>query len=297
MSDQYTVTLNLLDESFNPDEARNYGLSIVLNEWFFSCCVLDFRRNKFLGLHRSVRKDVKSPDTVAGQTPSFKNFMQDIGAAVPWLSHPFKLVKIAYEGNKATLIPDQLFNPDEKENYFTFNFPQEKDELILCDHLLPLAAWHIYAVPEAVVAETKIVFPKAKMTHASSLLIESIWVNYKNRINAPHVFMHLRDKIFDLVIFDGRQLNYFNTFSFRNPEDVAYYLIFVLEQLNFNPEKIPLVLLGTVELGNEVSELLLRYVRHVETGLRNEAYSYSYVLNHLPPQSFFPLLNFFSCGL
>jgi hypothetical protein len=78
---------------------------------------------------------------------------------------------------------------------------------------------------------------------------------------------------------------------------VTYYLVFVLEQLNLNPETIPLVLLGDVEATVGLSELLHRYIRHVERGRRNEAFRYSYILNQLPPQSNFPLLNFFSCAL
>ena len=99
------------------------------------------------------------------------------------------------------------------------------------------------------------------------------------------------------MIFDGRQMSYFNTFSFTNPEDVAYYLIFVLEQLNFNPETVPVVLLGAIEMGDGLSELLPRYVRNIETGRRSDAYRYSYMMNQLPPHFCFPLLNLFSCGL
>jgi hypothetical protein len=297
MPDQYSVTANFLDESFHPDDTRNYGLSIVLNESFFSCSVLDFRRNKFLALHHFVRCDGKMPESQAGQATSFNNFLNEIIADHSWLSGSFKMVKIAFDGRRSTLVPAVLFNPDDREEYFAFNFTVESDEVVQADHLMPMDAWQVYSVPTDVLETIKRIFPKNKVIHAASLLIESVWINYKNRISSPGVFMHLRDGMFDLLIFDGRQVSYFNTFSFQNPEDVVYYLIFVLEQLNFNPEKIPLVLLGNVKPGHDLSELLLRYVRHVDTGQRNEAYIYSYVLNQLPPQSYFPLLNFFSCGL
>jgi hypothetical protein len=99
------------------------------------------------------------------------------------------------------------------------------------------------------------------------------------------------------MIFDGRRMLYFNTFSFQNPEEVAYYLIFVLEQLNLNPEQVPLVIMGNVESKAGLPDLLLRYIRHIETARRNESYRYSYVLNRVPAHACFPLLNLFSCGL
>ena len=297
MADQYTFEENLLDESFNPQDTLNYGLGILLSGQSISFCTLDFRRNKFLGLHRFVRNEVKPPDGQSGTGPSFADFLHHVRTVTPWLKNSFKIVKIAYDGKKSTLVPALLFNPDEKDQYLVFNYKRDKDELVFCDHLMPLDAWQVFAVPEPVMAATNGIFPKSKVVHASSLLIESIWINYKNRINSPHVFLHLREPLFDLMIFDGRQMIYFNTFSFLTPEDVTYYLIFVLEQLNFNPETIPLVLLGNYEPGDGLSELLPRYVRNVETGRRNESYRYSYMLNQLPSHTFFPLLNFFSCGL
>ena len=297
MASEYTFAINLPDESFNPDDSGNYGLAIIVGETSISCCTLDFSRNKFLGLHRCTRDDLKPQEGRLGQVPSFTDFMDGVFEAIPWLKNPFKLVKIAYDWKKSTLIPASLFDPKEKEQYLRFNFRQEQDEDIFCDHLISLDAWQVFTVPALIGEATKEFFPGTRMIHFSSLLIESISINYKNRINSPHIFLHVRKPMFDLMIFDGKQMNYFNTFPFQNPEDVTYYLIFVMEQLNYNPEKIPLVLLGNVDQGDELAELLLRYVRHIETGRRNEAYRYSYLLNQLPPQTCFPLLNFFSCGL
>ena len=297
MSEQFSLAVSLMDESFNPDDTRNYGLGMRVNETSISCSILDFRRNKFLGLYHFICND----EPPQGNRPSaghlFKYFLNDLFTTIPWLKNSFKSVKISYDGLKATLVPAALFDPDEKERYFKFNYTQNKDDLIFCDHLMPLDAWQVYSIPESILESTRESFPKSKIIHTSGLLIESVWINYKNRINAPHVFLHVREHLFDLMIFDGRMMTYFNTFPFQTTEDVAYYLIFVLEQLNFNPETIPLVLFGNIETGEGLPELLLRYVRHIETGRRNEAYRYSYLFNTLPRQSYFTLLNIFSCGL
>lgn len=297
MAETYTFEVNLMDESFNPKETHNYGLAILLNEISMGFCVLDFRRNKFLGLQRALLHDPKSREIKQTHFPDFTNFLDDIRTNTPWLRNTFKLVKVAYDGQQATLVPAALFNPEDNEQYFKFNFKAGQDELILGDHLMPLDAWQIFSVPKPLTETIREVFPKTKMMHASSLLIESIWINYKNRISSPHVFLNVRDTLVDLMIFDGKSMSYFNTFPFQNAEEVTYYLVFVLEQLNFNPEKVPLILFGFIDKNEGLSELLLRYVRHVETGLRNEAYSYSYMLNRLPRHEYFPLLNAFSCGL
>jgi hypothetical protein len=297
MTDKYTFAINLMDESFNPYDTRNYGLAIIMSETSIGFCTLDFKRNKFLGLHRCVRNEVPPQEGRESQIPSFREFLDGVCTTIPWLKNSFKQVKIAYHGKNSTLVPALLFDPEAREQYLKFNFTPNQDDLILSDHLMPLDAYQVFTVPERMMEAAKHIFPKSKIVHFSSLLIESVWISYKNRINSPHVFLHLREQLVDIMIFDGRQMNYFNTFTFQSPEDVVYYLIFVMEQLNFNPEMIPLVLLGDVATGEGLSELLLRYVRHIETGRRNESYRYSYILNQVPSHTLFPLLNFFSCGL
>jgi hypothetical protein len=297
MANQVTFTLNMQDESFNLHDTVNYGLAILLNETSFSCCTLDFKRNKFLAIQQCSLTD---PPVVQGTTDrgvAFRDFIGEIFEVIPWLTVPHRLIKIAYNGSKATLIPSLLYDPAEKEQYFRFNYKREPDEVILSDHLMPLDAWQVFSVPGSILETMRDVFPKSNMVHASGLLIESIWINYKNRINTLHAFLHVRGRLIDLMIFDGRTMGYFNTFPFQGPEEAAYYLIFVLEQLNINPEAIPLVLLGDIASHDGLSELLRRYVRHVETVRRNESYRYSYLLNQLPSTTCYPLLNFFSCGL
>ncbi len=270
---------------------------MLQGEKSINCCILDFKRNKFLGVHRFTRNDGKLQESQAGNEKPFSDFLNGLCTAIPWLKNPFKLVKVGFDGEMATLVPSSLFDPNDSETYFKFNFRKNQDEQIRYDHLMPLDAWQVFTIPDAILESTQRVFHIGKVIHGSSLLIESVWINYKNRISSTHIFLNVRNHLFDLMVFDGRQMSYFNTFPFHNPEDVAYYLIFVMEQLGFNPETVPLVLLGDVETGQDLFELLLRYVRHIEMGRRNEAYRYSYILNQLSPQSQFPLLNFFSCGL
>jgi hypothetical protein len=297
MAEQCTFDFKLLDESFDPQDVRSYGLAILFNETSFSCSILDFKRNKFIGLIRCIPNVVNPEDGQQARISSPATFLHSVSSAIPWLDGPFKMVKIAYDGKNSTLVPSSLFEAGELDRIYRFNFSISHDEVVFADHLMPLDAWQVYAVSESILEPTRNLFPKNKIVHSTSLLIESVWINYKNRINAPHVFLNVREHLFDLMVFDGQQMIFFNTFPFQNPEDVAYYLIFMMEQLSFNPETTPLILLGSIETGDALSDLLHRYVRNTTAGLRNEAYRYSYILNQLPPQACFSLLNFFSCGL
>ena len=111
------------------------------------------------------------------------------------------------------------------------------------------------------------------------------------------IFLHMKEKIFDILIYDGKQILYFNSFNWMVAEDVVYFLIFVLEQLSINPEQASVVLLGNIDRGSNLFELIYRYVKNMEFGRRNVTYKYSPVLDSVAPQSYYPLLSFNGCGL
>ena len=297
MAEYFTVGLNLMDNVFNPKDTGDCGLSVIFSDNHLTYCILDFKRNRFVGLQQLLKTDVRQITSLAGREISYPDFLESVFDSIPWLAASYRQTRVAWEGSKSTLVPAPLFLPGEKEKYFAFNFGKEGEEEVFCDHLLSMDAYQLFTMPGYIRNAISRYFQPGTTVHASSILIASIWVNYKNRIHSPRVFLHLRNSHFDLAIFDGKQMSYFNTFAFQQPEDVAYYLVFVLEQLNFNPETLPLVLLGNVSNGDQLVELLFRYVRHVEFGRRNETVKYSYMLNQLQPQAFYTLFNFFSCGL
>jgi hypothetical protein len=293
MADHFTMILNRLDDSFSIQETKNYGLFIQFSESGFAYCVLDYRKNRFLGIQQLRRNEFPVKQ---GVKATFSDFLRSVLNAMPWLKNPYKTIRLAYEGKKSTLIPAPLYDAGDPEQYLRLNFSLLPEEKALADHLLLLDNYNVFSIPEPTRSAISTAFPNTRISHLSSVLIESIVIHYRNRINANRVFLHIREKQFDLMLFDGRQMSYFNAFPYLNAEDVTYYLIFVLEQLGINPENIPVVLLGKTDRSTNLYELLQRYIRHVEFGRRNDNYKYSPVFNQIPPQSFYPLINFVLCG-
>jgi hypothetical protein len=271
--------VTLLDESFRPEEPVRYSLMMEIGSRRLSWCLLDVEMNKFIGV---------------GSVP--ESYIKAIGS-LPWITHPFHSRRIIFSNGRTTLIPATLFLEEEKENYLTFNLEKEKDDIVLFDRMESLGIINVYAMPEQVNSDLSRIFPGSKQCHVSSVLIGCLYVNYKNIMGSGRMFLNVRDEEFDLVIFSGKQLKYANSFPFRVPEDIAYYLIFVMEQMNLNPEEIPLMLLGTTDNKSRIYEMLFRYVRTVEFARRNETYAYSYVMDDLPGNWYYTLFNSGQCGL
>lgn len=295
MPDFYTVVVNRTDSAFSSHETRNYGLTLQFNDNHIAWCVLDHRLNRYIMLQDYRRNDF-IPKAKPGFKLSFDDFLRSVLTANLWLKNPFKTLRIAFEGKKSTLIPGPLFDSQEAENFLKLNYQLAPDDHVLADHLQQFDNYNVYAIPKGLEESLKKLFPSARISNLSSILLQTVWMNFKTRINANRIFVHIKDKSFDILIYDGKQIKYFNTFTWMVAEDVAYFLIFVLEQLGLNPEHASIVLLGNIDRGSNLFELIHRYVKNMEFGRRNEYYKYSSVFDIIAPQSYYPLFNFNSCA-
>ena len=133
-----------MDKSFNPDETRNYGLAILFSNTRLTFCILDVKRNKFIGLQQLTKYGSSLHSDSPGRNESYAGFLDSVMAEVPWLKSPFKLVRVVWEGRKSTLIPAPLYEEARMENYLNFNFQPGGEEQVMSDHLLSVDSFHVF---------------------------------------------------------------------------------------------------------------------------------------------------------
>jgi hypothetical protein len=138
--------------------------------------------------------------------------------------------------------------------------------------------------------------PGSRLFQLPAVLIEAIYQNYRSQLQRPAVFLNLRETRFEVIILDQAVIHYANSFSYRAPEDVVYYILFIFDQMGLNTEQTRLHLMGKVGKESPVYHHLFRYVRKVDFVRRTTAYSYSPVFNDIPHHGYFPLLNLNQCG-
>lgn len=279
MQSPVKAIISKTDESFDPFDTSGYSLFVQASETHVSWCILDNEKNKFVVLE------------------SFASYLQEIAENIPWIKQRFDSVCLMIENNRSTLIPAPLFDPDQKQRYIDFIHEKDDTAETLFDKLIQLEIVNVYSVSAKLLEAGLKIFPGAKTFHHSSALIHSIWMNYKNRISRKKAFIYVRESDFDLILFDGKQVNYYNAFHFEAPTDLIYYVIFVMEQLTLNPEETEVVLMGNIEKESEIYDLLYRYIRNIEFVKRNQAFKYSYLFNEVPAHHFYPLFNLRLCGL
>ena len=113
-----------------------------------------------------------------------------------WLKNPLRSVRVIVENNRSTLIPSVLFEEAEKETYLNFSVETEIEEKVLFDRLTRLDIVNIFGVNNTLHDQITRFFPGAKICHVSSVLIESIWMNFKNLITDKRIFIFVREEAF-----------------------------------------------------------------------------------------------------
>ena len=127
-----------------------------------------------------------------------------------------------------------------------------------------------------------------RFIHSASSFIEGLLIQNKNN-TGKNVFANFHSSYFEIAILDSRKLLFSNAFKYKTPEDIAYYILFVYEQLHLNPEEVELVLSGEIEKTAKEHSLLYHYIRHVKFASLPDGFKYSYKFDEIQPHKFWSL--------
>ena len=77
------------------------------------------------------------------------------------------------------------------------------------------------------------------------------------------MFVHMAKNHFEIIIVQNQHLMLFNSFDYKTPEDLIYYLLFTAEQLNMNPESFRLEFIGDIAENDPYFKIAYKYIRNV----------------------------------
>lgn len=261
-------------------------MQINLHGLVFS--IFSEEKNKFIGIEAYTFADVKNPDKIPIQLDLILNENS-------WFAFPFKKVFVLYQNNHNTLIPSALFEKERKSLYLGFNQVFQENSRIVYNELKNTSAVNIYYLPNPIAEKVKEFWPNSKIMQYSSVLIESLMRNFKNKTDQNTLFIDNHENSFDIVNLRSNKLFYYNNFDFRTKEDFIYFLLSAIEHLNLNPEEVKIVLMGEIRKGMNIYEMIFQYIRNFSFIEKNQNLGYSYILDDLKPHLYYTLFNSVQC--
>ncbi len=274
---------SFIDEAFDEKKTASYQLLLQMGVNDIQVAIHDKQQNKYIALEKYV---VSNTDNFEALTDLFDILSKESKL----IDHVFQSVICLIVSNLSTLVPSVLFEEDKKEIYLNFNASLTEDEVIMTDEINSLDAKNIFALPASLKTKLNHKYSNVKYHHASSALIDTLTANNKNQ-TGKKIYIHIESTHFEILLIEGKNLIFYNSFNYHSTEDFIYYVLFVFEQLQLNPEKTETILLGEVEKSSALFTLTNKYIRNIKFAERTVDSDYSYQLQTLPKHFNFTLFN------
>ena len=179
------------------------------------------------------------------------------------LKKPVFELKVVYQNTIYSIVPAPLFNEDEAEQYLKLNSRLFTTDFVAFDIIENFELVNVY-VPLANINNYFFEhYGEFSYFHFTTTFLERVLQNEKTG-NAIKIYAHLHGHQVDVIVTSGKKLLLCNSFNYSTPEDLTYYILFVAEQLDLNPELFELKLSGNISEEDPYFELLYTYIRHVK---------------------------------
>lgn len=160
-----------------------------------------------------------------------------------------------------SLIPKIFYNKDKLEELLRFNIKLPSGNLAFKSKEISESQYFlVYAFPKNILKSLESSFLNIEYKPLIEVLIEQNLNNSQTTI----LHSHISPQSFMSVYVSNKKLVFANKFKYEAPEDLAYNILNIFQQLSLNNEKDTLILSGNISKENEFYELLYKYIRNIE---------------------------------
>ncbi|WP_235932903.1 DUF3822 family protein [Flagellimonas sediminis] len=232
---------------------RKLSIQVSLNGLSF--CVLDTITNKILAFEKVTFTVPSTPYLMLKELKAKLNQQGNIG-------RNFSEVVVIHKNNMFGLVPKPLFNKEELPNYLKFNAKIMANDLVAYDELPNQDIVNVYIPYTNINNYIFELFGEFEFKHSGTVLISTL-MSQSRTIPEPTCYVQVSGKEMEMMVASDKRLLFYNQFEYKTKEDFLYFLLFSLEQLQIDLEKVQLKLFGSIEEGDPIFELCHQYIKNV----------------------------------
>ena len=282
------VDFEVQEDNFVKKYTQTYDLSILIGVDRFCFLVSDPQQNLLLLRNYSIGED-------AGVISSLENALKEIYISDKVLKLSFKRVRIGLVHEKNTLVPISYFDKDHKSTYLHNVVAYAPKDNIDFDTLKYCNAVNVHATNSNIINQLRGYFPGSHIYHALSPVILGFRKITEHQ-RGNQICLNIRDRIMQILLFDGGNFLFGNSFRYQSSKDFIYYVMLIFDQFNLKPESDVVHLAGSVIENSEIYHLLYRYIRHINIIPAPSYYRLGKRLSKSPVHFYFDLFSLKLCG-
>jgi hypothetical protein len=174
----------------------------------------------------------------------------------------FDEVTVVHKNTLFGIVPKALFDSNSLSEYLKFNTRVFPTDTLAYDEVENQDMVTVYVPYVNINNYVYDIFGEFTFLHNGTIIIQSLLNGYGNHKEAI-CYAHVSKKQLDVCVIAQKKLLLYNSFLYETKEDFAYYLLFVLEQLELDNDQVPVKLFGAMEEDDPIYELCQKYIKNI----------------------------------
>lgn len=216
-------------------------------------------------------------------------YLKEIVSAQLPLQEPFRKITIIYAYPYAVLVPHQYMKHELKKDMLEMMYGDANDTDIKTDYMYRHYLYNVYSVPRQVESAVGYLFSADNSTHLYSLLPDVL------KEDGNHMYCIFNSSNFTVMLMKDSKLQLIQTFDFKTPEDVAYYLLHLCESFEVKADDVTLHLNGMIDVSSGLYKEISKYFQQLKFGTLPDGFTYPEAIKEYPEHYFSHLFAIASC--
>jgi hypothetical protein len=174
----------------------------------------------------------------------------------------FDEVTVVHKNTLFGLVPKALFDPNSLSEYLKFNTRVFPTDTLAYDEVENQDMVNVYVPYANINNYVYDIFGEFTFLHNGTITIQAILNGYGSHKEAI-CYAHVSKKQLDVCVIAQKRLLLYNSFLYDTKEDFAYYLLFVLEQLELDTDQVSVKLFGAIEEDDPIYNLCQNYIENI----------------------------------
>ncbi len=178
------------------------------------------------------------------------------------IQRSFQKVVAGLALSPSTLFPQKLFSDSHSRSAGHFMFTLTDQHTLLHDPWNEQQCVLLHPEYTALTDCLSSFFTNAVFFHANSGLLRSA-LRHSSPNSGVRVYLFVQGQRMLIMAMENKQLIQYIDQTFSHEDDIAYFLLLLYQQMEFNPELVPVYILSGIEKDSKVYHAVYRFVRHV----------------------------------
>ena len=222
------------------------------------------------------------------------NKIEKIIISNKFLKQNFKSCTLILNNEFFTLIPNKMFDVNNYKKYYDFCFKQDPDNEIIFEEIKNIKSINIYSINKSLKNILLNYFPKIKIIHTCTNLINSI-SNKINQYENQNILLNINKSNFQIILFHDSDLLLYTYFHYEQEEDFLFYLLYISKELKINQKNSNIYLTGNINSKSTITLLIKKYFQNINFMRIKRTIKLPFFFQNINEHTFYNLLNGHIC--